>query len=266
MPMPLLVHDTVVVGYDLGTQRLMVYDRPSTRIRREFRAPSPVVPFMRGPGTTLLASQSDRGVELPVLIDIGSGRVRQVIAPSDSYRVAMFADDDRYPGGSYNTTVIGRWSGGVVLANGMTYRLGLYDDRGVLHHRIDRNLAPRQLTRGEIELELSRLVNTPMGRTPERLARARERLEATPTRWFNHLGAPRSDSQQRLWVVLAQGDSTSADVYAGEQLLGRLLLECPGFSGRWDLVGEWLVMLCVPGDDDPLAEYDAVVRRWRIVG
>lgn len=264
MPMPLLVHDTAVVGYDLATQRLMVFDRTSTRIRRELRLEIPVVPFMRGPGATLLATQSDRGVELPMLVDPGTGRVRSVVSPSDSYRVALFADDDRYPGGSYNTTVIGRWGDGVVLANGMTYRVGLYDLRGGLRHRIDRNIAPRRLTTSEIALELSRLANTPMGRTPERLARARERLEATPTRWFTHQGPPRSDGRDRLWVMVEHGDSTSADIYAGDRQLGRIRLECPGYSGHWDLVGEWLVMLCVPAD--PASMEDAEVHRWRIVG
>jgi hypothetical protein len=262
MPFPLLVHDTAVIGYDLATQRVMIYDRATTRIAREFRPELPIVPFMRGPGAALLGSRFDRGVELPMLVDLGSGRVREVIAASDSYRIALFTGDDRYPGGSLNTTVIGRWSGGVVLANGMTYRIGLYDERGTLRYRIDRNIAPRQLTPSEIELELSRLANTPIGRTPERLARARDRLEATPTRWFTQHGAPRSDRRDRLWVMVEHGDSTMADVYGGDQLLGTTRLDCPGFSGRWDLVGDWLVLLCVP--QDPAAEHDAEVRRWRI--
>jgi hypothetical protein len=59
------------------------------------------------------------------------------------------------------------------------------------------------------------------------------------------------------------GDSTSADIYARDRPLGRIRLACPGFSGRWDLVGEWLVMLCVP--TDPASLEDAEVRRWRIV-
>jgi hypothetical protein len=263
MPIPLLVEDTTVVGFDLATQRIMFYDRASGQVVREMRPELPVVPFMRGPGATLLASRFDRGVELPVLVELARGRVRQVLAPTDSYRVALFADDDQYDGGSRNTTVIGRWSDGVVLANGMTYRIGQYDEQGVLRHRIDRNIAPRRLSPAEIELELSRLATTAMGRTPERLARARERLEATPTRWFTHRGAPRSDGRGRLWVMVEHGDSTLADVYAGDRLLGRTRFDCPGFTGRWDLVGEWLVLLCVPVE--PTAEHDAEVRRWRIV-
>lgn len=262
MPIPVLVEDTMVVGFDLGTQRLMFYDRVSAKIQREMRPELPVVPFMRGPGATLLASQHDRGVELPVLVDLARGSVRRVLAPSDSFRIAMFADDDQYVGGALNTTVVGRWSGGVVLANGMTYRIGQYDSRGELRYRIDRNIAPRRLTPDEIELELSRLALTPMGRTPERLARARDRLEAKPTRWFTQFGPPRNDGEGRLWVVVEHGDSTMADIYSGEEPLGRIRLDCPGFSGRWDLVEDWLVMLCVP--TDPQAESDAEVRRWRI--
>jgi hypothetical protein len=263
MPIPLLVHDTMVVGYDLATQRLMFYDRTSMRITREMRPELPVVPFMRGPEGTLLARRSDRGVDLPVLVDLSRGRVRNILAPSDSFRIAMFADDDQYEGGALNTTVIGRWAGGVVLANGMTYRLGQYDAAGVLRHRIDRGTAPRKLTPTEVELELTRLAETPMGRTPERLARVRERLEATPTRWFTQLGAPRNDGEGRLWVMVEHGDSTLADLYAGAELIGRTRVDCPGFSGRWDLTGEWLVMLCVPTEPETL--FDAEVRRWRIV-
>lgn len=263
MPIPLLLDDTVVVGYDLATQRVMVYDRQSTRIRRELRLVVPVVPFMRGPGATLLATRSERGVDLPALVDIATGRVRSVITPSDSHRITMFADDDQHPGGTWNTPVIGRWGNGVALANGMTYRVAMYDREGLLRHHIDRHVAPRRLTTNEIELELSRLANTPIGRTPERLARARERLEATPTRWFTQQGPPRSDAKGRLWVVVEHGDSTSADVYAADRLLGRIRLDCPGYSGRWDLFGEWLVLLCIPAD--PTATHDAEVRRWRIV-
>ena len=263
MPIPLLVNDTSVLGYDLATQRIMIFDRRTTDIVREIRPQMPVQPYMRGPGATLLALHLDRGVEVPALVDPGTGRVRLVVEPSDSYRIEMFADDGRYPGGLANVAAMGRWGDGVVMANGMTYRLGLYDRRGRLQHRIDRNIAPRLLTRREIEEQLTQLATSPMGRTPARLARARQRLEATPTRWFTQLGPPRSDGHDRLWVVVEHGDSTSADVFAGDQLLGRVRLDCPGYSGRWDLLGEWLVLLCVPTDPD--AMHDVEVRRWRIV-
>ena len=66
-----------------------------------------------------------------------------------------------------------------------------------------------------------------------------------------------------MWVVVNYGDSTAADVYDRDHLLGRIRLDCPGFSSRWDLSGSWLVMLCVP--EEPEAMHDAEVRRWRIV-
>ena len=138
-----------------------------------------------------------------------SGAVPTVSA---TFRVGLFADDVTSPGMTENTPVVGRWAEGVVLANGLNYRFGMYDPEGTLRYRVDRNIAPRRLTAAEIETHLGRLAGTPIGNTPARLARARERLEARPTRWFSHTGAPRSDGLGRLWVVVNYGDSTAADV------------------------------------------------------
>jgi hypothetical protein len=190
--------------------------------------------------------------------------VRPVISPADTFRVWMFSDDDQYPNGADNIAVVGRWSDGVVLANGMNYRLGLYDLKGNLAHHVDRNVAPRRPTPDEIERQLASLSQTPMGNTPSRLAQTRSRLEARPVRWFSHTGGPRSDGTGRMWVMVNYGDSTAADVYHGAQLLGRIPFDCPGFTNRWDVSGSWLVMLCMPRE--PEAMHDAEVRRWRIEG
>src|SRR5690606_35184207 len=84
-----------------------------------------------------------------------------------------------------------------------------------------------------------------------------------PTRWFTHLGPPRDDGQGRLWAVLQHGDSTTADVYSGSDLLGSVTIDCPGFGGQWDVAGDWLVLLCISRDPDSV--FDAEIRRWRIV-
>ncbi len=264
MAQPMLADDSLVVAFDLATRRVMVFDRASGHIRREFRPDQPVIPVLRGSGRTLIASRFEAGVESPSVLDLSSGRVRPAISAADSYRVELFSGDDEMPGGSINTAVLGRWSGGVLLANGMTYRIGLYDRDGRLAHRIERNLAPRQLTESEIELEMSRLEGTPMARSRQRLDRIRDQLGSTPIRWFTHRSPPRDDGKGRLWVMLQHGDSTTADLYSAGEPIGQLRLDCPGFGGQWDLSGDWLVLLCFPVDPESLA--DAEVRRWRIVG
>lgn len=263
MGVPILVDDTTVIGFDLASRRLQVFDRASGALRREVRPTQAAIPFLRGQGGSLIASHFEAGIESPALVDLRTGRVRHIVSPADTYRIALFRDDEQMPGGSANTAVVGRWAGGVVLANGMTYRLGLYGASGELVHVIERNLPPRMLTQAEIELEMSRLAMSPMGRSPARLARAREQLGKLPVRWFTHAGPPRDDGHGRLWVVLQHGDSTAADLYVGGDQIGHLTIDCPGFGGQWDVSGEWLVLLCFPRD--PAAEGDAEIRRWRIV-
>lgn len=263
MAQPLLVDDSLVMAFDLSSRRVMIYDRVSTAIRREVRPSQPVIPILRGHGNTLIASRFERGIESPAVVDLLSGRTRSVLSPADSFRIQLFAGDEAMPGGSVNTSVLGRWAGGVLLGNGMTYRIGLYGADGELRHRIERDLAPRRLTETEIELQMSRLQQSPMARSPDRLKRIRQQLEALPVRWFTHRGPPRDDGNGRLWVLLQHGDSTSADLYAGDRQLGHLRIDCPGFGGQWDVSGEWLVLLCFPADPDAIS--DAEVRRWRIV-
>lgn len=260
---PLIVDDTAVVGYDLGTRRIIVFDRASGAVRRELRPRDRVVPYYRGSAGTLVATRLDRGITLPALIDLATGRVREGVPPSDTAGIALFAGEADLPGHASNIAVIGRWHGGTLLANGMHYRIVLYDDEGRVVGRIDRGFAPRTLSRHEVEREISRLGGTPMGRSSARLDAIRQRIEREPRQWFTHLSAPRDDGQGRLWVVVEHGDSTVADVYADEQLLGSLRLDCPGYEGRWDLAGEWLVMLCAPSDPESLE--DVEIRRWRIV-
>ncbi len=264
IPQPLLVDDTVLVGYDMSSARVMVFDRVTGAIRREFRPREPVVPYLRGPDGTLLATRLDRGAELPALIDLASGRVRSGVAPGDTAAGNLFAGELDRPGYEGNAAVIGRWQGGTLVANGMSYRMVLYDGQGRVARRIDRNLPPRRLSAREVERELARLKGTPMGSTPARLDQSRRRLETMPERWFTHLSAPREDARGRLWVLVEHGDSIVADVYADDTLLGSTPVECPGYAGRWDLRDTWLVLLCEP--EDPASLEDAEVRRYRIAG
>lgn len=263
MAHPLLVNDSSVVVFDIATQRIMVFDRSSGDIARELRPTLQVQPIVRGNGNTLIASRYESGVASPAVIDLADGRARWLLSQTDAYRAEMFARDEELVGKTVNLPVVGRWSGGAVLANGMTYSLGLYSNDGVLRHRIDRNFPPRKLTESEIERQIGQLSQSPMARNSPRLNRIREQLAEEPTRWFTHLGPPRDDGQGRLWAVLQHGDSTTADVYSGSDLLGSVTLDCPGFGGQWDVAGDWLVLLCISRDPDSM--FDAEIRRWRIV-
>jgi len=263
MAHPLLVNDTAIVVFDIATQRILVFDRTSGVIAREMRPTLPVQPIVRGNGNTLIATRRDDGVESPAVIDLASGRASSLLSRTDAYRAELFARDEELTGTTVNIPVVGRWAGGAVLANGLTYRLGLYSRDGTLRHRIDRNFPPRKLTEFEIERQVGQLAQSPIAGNSPRLNRIREQLAEEPTRWFTHLSPPRDDGRGRLWVVVSHGDSTTADVYSGAELLGTSRLDCPGFAGRWDVSGEWLVLLCFPADPDAIS--DAEVRRWRIV-
>jgi hypothetical protein len=263
MAHPLLVNDTAIVVFDIATQRILVFDRTSGDIAREMRPTLPVQPIVRGNGNTLIATRRDDGVESPAVIDLASGRASSLLSRTDAYRAELFARDEELTGTTVNIPVVGRWAGGAVLANGLTYRLGLYSRDGTLRHRIDRNFPPRKLTEFEIERQVGQLAQSPIAGNSPRLNRIREQLAEEPTRWFTHLSPPRDDGRGRLWVVVSHGDSTTADVYSGAELLGTSRLDCPGFAGRWDVSGEWLVLLCTARDPDSI--YDAEIRRWRIV-
>lgn len=263
LPQPLAVDDTMVLVFDAATRRLMSFERASGVARRELRLRGTSIPYLRGAAGQLIATRLDRGVLIPSIIDIATGRERDPVPPGDTAAIGLFAGEEDLPGYAGNIAVIGRWQGGTLVANGMHYRMVLYDDEGRVAGRIDRGLAPRTLSRREVEREISRLGGTPMGRSSARLEAIRQRLEREPRPWFTHLSAPRDDAHGRLWVIVEHGDSTVADVYADQRLLGSLRLDCPGYEGRWDLAGEWLVMLCAPSDPESLE--DVEIRRWHIV-
>ncbi len=262
-PFPLWLDDTVAIGHDLATRRIIIWSRDDGRVRREFRAAEPVVPFARGPGPTLLASRFRGTTMVPALIDLATGEVRDVVQPIDSVLVDLFRDDASISDRVANSPAIGRWRDGVVVANGLTYAMAAWHGNGQLAHRTTRDLPPTLMGADEVESELRRLRHSALARGPEQVARLRAELQSTPVRRFTHVGAPRSDGHGRLWVVVKEGDMVAADVFAGERFLGRVALECPGFGGRWDLNGEWLLLVCEPGD--PEVMLDAVVRRYRIM-
>lgn len=259
---PLWLDDTIAIGHDLATRRVVVWARDGS-VRREFRPSEPVIPLGRGPGTTLLATRFRGRVEVPVLVDIPTGMATDVLVPGDSVLVALFGRDVDFTARIANAPAVGRWRDGIVVANGLTYMMGLWHGDGSLAAIVRHALPPARMGAEAVARELRNLRNSPLARRPGQLERWREELEATPVQRFSHVGAPRSDGRGRLWVVVQEGDSVHADVFADTTYLGRLPVDCPGFGGRWDLAGAWLLLVCEPVD--PASELDAEVRRYRIV-
>jgi hypothetical protein len=258
---PLWADDTVVIGHDLATRRVIVWGRDG-QVRREFRPELPVVPFGRGPGNTLLAMRTDGREELPALVSLHDGTVRTVVGAGDTILASLFTGLDSPSERLASTAAIGRWRDGVVVGNPDHYALALFHGDGTPAGVIRRELPPNTTGADATARELARLEQTPMGGNAAAMARARARLEEAEPPRFSHVGAPRSDGRGRLWVVVQEGDAVAADVFADTTWLGRVPLDCPGFGGRWDLQGAWLVLVCAP--DDPEAMLDAVVRRYHL--
>lgn len=258
---PLWLDDTIAIGVDYGSNRLIAW-RPDGTVHHEVRLDTPVLPTGRGPAGTLLAGRFVGEQEVPVLIDPTTGAVRATVAATDSALSALFDEDD-LSARVANSPAFGRWAGGIVIGNGLRYRLLLYDTEGRLQGELGRDLPPSFRSPAQIDAEIEALRAGGLGRAPERLAAAREALATEPVRRFPHTAPPRSDGHGRLWVVVLEGDAVFADLFDRERFLGRLPLDCPGYGGRWDLNGAWLLLVCGAGPED--GDLDAVVRRYRIV-
>lgn len=258
---PLWLDDTIAIGVDYGTNRLIAW-RPDGTVHHEVRLDTPALPTGRGPAGTLLAGRFVGEQEVPVLIDPTTGAVRATVAATDSALASLFDESD-LSARVANSPAFGRWADGVVIGNGLRYRLLLYDTEGHLRGQLGRDLPPTFRSPAQVGAEIAALRAGGLGRAPERLAAAREALATEPVRRFPHTAPPRSDGQGRLWVVVLEGDAVFADLFDRDRFLGRLPLDCPGYGGRWDLNGAWLLLVCAPGDAD--GDLDAVVRRYRIV-
>ena len=161
---------------------------------------------------------------------------------------------------------VGVWQGGILIGNGRTYRIALYDWDGKLVRVLARDTTsslPGSARVGKLVRQAASF-RGPNGERPDpvQLAQDQDKARTTPMRFFSHLAPLQTDARGRIWVVGPDADSAYADVFTPTGFIGRLALGCGGFAGRWALKGEWLAMACDADEDDTV---DAVVKLFRIV-
>lgn len=261
MPLGVEMSDSRISAFDLAAHRVLEWSRDG-RLRTSWHPPVTAIPFAYDPQRGFLATRSRREGLFPVLLMGESGTARDLVTPSDTFYRRLFPPERTAEERLINPTVIGHWRGGPLVADGLTYRIGLYDWDGELVSVIAPDVGDNLRTARRVDMEIAMLRRT--GRRDEAwLARERERLSQTPIRWFTHLGPPAPDGQGRLWVLGQHQDSGFADVFHDGAFLGRHQLACDGFAGRWDVRGEWLVLMCTPDDQD--SRRDAVAKVYRLV-
>lgn len=242
--------------YDMGPSRLTWWDTGGTLIRH---TPVRSAALFSGPGREdeWLAMRMDEHGFVPIAVDVESGRERRLLAEADSFARAELGgtlEDER------GLSSVGRWIGGFLIANGRRYRIGGYDWEGRLRFVIAPDVPPNLPSEARVEeLMASRPMDGPATRrSPDQW---RDRFRSTPEQWFSHLTPPRADEAGRIWVVLRAHGELFAEAWWLDRPMGRFPLECPGFSGRWKLAGNYLAMPCRNTGEGAT---DWIYHVWRI--
>lgn len=249
--------------FDMSQLKSASYNLPSGKFEQEARFTVPVVPRARaGSRGYFVLSGSESGTIVGILPD-GGTTVAPLIANADTTLSVLFPTE---PDGKRTQPTVRLWQGGVVIANGKTYRIGLYDWEGQLVRVLSRDLEPVFPTESDAEAR-SKSLGTYRGPNGQRLDPAvvnkqSEEFKSKPVPYFTHTTALHSDARHRIWILGSSGDSTFADVFSTTGFLGRLALECDGFKNGWSLSGDWLALVCAAGADAP--DVDAVIRLYRI--
>lgn len=155
---------------------------------------------------------------------------------------------------------------GLVLGDGMRYRLYFYDSTGQLRWQAGRNVPPRQRSPVELAHDSAILRRAlrfrgPDGRIMEvpgvrdRMAR----LTSEPVPYFG-VHSLVMDAMGRLWVIGTERDSTFVDIWADTVLVGRKMLPCRDHRGAVSPGGTFIALLC-EADDDSSAGADVQLYR-----
>lgn len=253
----------LIVG-DMAQPRLVTFDPRTGKARATTPLTLPV---------TLLASRGDRflvavptasGVVLPSWLTLGASDVQPLVSPTDSFVSQHFppAPDPRI----MPRATLGAWRGGVIVADGRSYRVGLYDSTGTFVRVLHREVADRIPTAAMVAAFQKRAEGyrgpDGKGRDPARIADDVTAYRQSTLPHFYHTVPIVDDRVGRIWVVGAEADSAFADLFTPTAHLGHLGIPCPGFGGRWALNGEWLALLCAAPERSDRA---AVVQLYRIV-
>lgn len=169
------------------------------------------------------------------------GKERVVVAPSDSFFQNMIAN---YTTGS---GMLGRRFGyaassrGVLIADGYSNSLAVYDNGGRPIWTSTATLEPRRRTEAELlRIEEGMIAEgLSAGERNRILERARE--EILPH--FEGEGVWLDDSLV-AWIVRPAGDSVAVEHFANGTSLGRVMLPCRNPGRRIGFSMNWLVFLC----------------------
>jgi hypothetical protein len=133
----------------------------------------------------------------------------------------------------------------VLVGNGNTYHIMIFDAAGQLVGEITRNLPSAHPTPRQIEGEIAQIVKSQQ-LSEAYLNTVRDQLRQSKVPFFAASQGMRYDGAGRLWVVGFDADSAFADVFQDTTFVQRFPLPCPGFDGSWDLKGNWLAVACGP--------------------
>jgi hypothetical protein len=253
----------VIVG-DMAQPRLVTFDPNTGKARATTPLTLPV---------TLLASRGDRflvavptssGVVLPGWLTLDASEVQPLVFPTDSFITQHFppASDPR----TTPRATLGAWRGGVIVADGRSYSVGLYDSTGTFVRALHREVADRIPTAEMVAAFQSSAEGyrgpDGKGRDPARIADEVAAYRRSTLPHFYHTVPIIDDRVGRIWVVGVEGDSAFADIFTPTAHLGHIGISCSGFGGRWALNGEWLALVCgAPERSDRVA----VMQLYRIV-
>lgn len=259
-PMPFLLNDSILRAVDLVGLRVTTWSLDGRAIRTD-QLTEPILPQLEMAGTWLGMEVGKAGFS-PVAAS-NDGRPVWRPVPHASPLVDSLLDAAR---ASKSRPGVGLWEGGFIIADGHSYRIAVLDSLGNLVHRYARTLPPNLPDAAVVEEEVSRLRglkrNGKRRYDEARLAVIEDSLRTTPREWFGSVSPAAVDGAGRLWVLGVRSDSVFADVFDPDGFIGRLMLPCEGFDGRWSVSGLWLAMLCSPQERG--LSVDAEARLYRI--
>lgn len=246
-----------LVEFDLNGQALRTVVLSFESFPRAFVRPASLLDLHTG----------GRGLEIG-LTSLENGSFQPLVtSAADSFVSRSFGPPLRQGRYTRNPT-IGLWDGGIVVGDGWTYRLGLYDWEGTPVRTLRRDIPPPELTTARVDSQVEFNVRSlrAMGRILDAaaVARLRSRLASDDQRHFSFIRPTGLDGHGRIWILGIDADSGFADIFSSHRFLGRLALPCQGFSDGWSLAGRWLVVACLP--EDAAFEGDAVFKMFRIEG
>jgi hypothetical protein len=145
---------------------------------------------------------------------------------------------------------------GMILGDGMRYRLDFYDSSGRFRAQARRDVpsrlrSPRELAHDSAVLRRALRFRGPDGQIME-IPGVRDRmakLTSEPVPYFSTHSLT-LDRAGRLWVIGTERDSTFVDMWVDTLQVGRKILPCLDHRGAVSPGGEFIALLCEPEDED----------------